>query len=113
KPSEPIAQRENSPADEVWDFSLSTTPESTCDMSPSLKAELMLRQFAARQLRSSAEAIDSKASFIELGLTSMGMVELVQRIGPIIDATLSPSLLFDHTSIAEFSSYLGREYAPS
>jgi amino acid adenylation domain-containing protein len=98
-----------------WIFSVLNFGESfenpESQLSGAKKAALMIRQFIAQQLGIASAALDSEASFPELGVTSLGMVELVRTLGRSIENTISPSLLFDYTTISKLSEYLGNEFA--
>ncbi|MCY8818035.1 polyketide synthase dehydratase domain-containing protein, partial [Bacillus atrophaeus] len=67
--------------------------------------EEFLRQLLAEQLGKPAEQIETHAGYYELGLDSPSLLETVQAIGSKIGADLSPTLLFEYTTIAELSAY--------
>ena len=83
----------------------------TAALAPEAKAELVLRQWVASRLQCPLDSIDTNHTFLELPLDSLGLVELVQAVGSLLGASLSPALLFEHPSIAALAAYLAREHA--
>ncbi|KAA6474297.1 SDR family NAD(P)-dependent oxidoreductase [Bacillus swezeyi] len=75
------------------------------------KIEGFLRQLLAEQLEKPAEQMDIHAGYYELGLDSPSLLEMVQAIGAQIGEELSPTLLFEYTTIAELSAYLAEHYS--
>ncbi|MGY3837443.1 SDR family NAD(P)-dependent oxidoreductase [Bacillus atrophaeus] len=73
--------------------------------------EEFLRQLLAEQLGKPAEQIETHAGYYELGLDSPSLLETVQAIGSKIGADLSPTLLFEYTTIAELSAYLAEHFS--
>lgn len=55
--------------------------------------------------------MDIHAGYYELGLDSPSLLEMVQAIGSQIGEELSPTLLFEYTTIAELSAYLAENYS--
>jgi amino acid adenylation domain-containing protein len=110
--AQPIAHRPTHASD--WTFTFRRTEEPAQNFESQLNgvriADLMIRQFLALQLGVDSTALDSNTSFPELGLSSLGMVELVRTLGRNIDSNLSPSLLFDYTTISKLSEYLAAEF---
>ncbi|MEG7378239.1 SDR family NAD(P)-dependent oxidoreductase [Bacillus subtilis] len=73
--------------------------------------ETYLRQLLAEQLERPAEQMDIHAGYYELGLDSPSLLKVVQKIGTEIRADLSPTLLFEYTTIAELAVYLADHYS--
>ncbi|HML90062.1 MAG TPA: SDR family NAD(P)-dependent oxidoreductase [Methylomusa anaerophila] len=74
-------------------------------------AAAFLRQLMAERLKKPAEQIDTQIGYYEMGLDSPGLLEIVQAIETKIGAALSPTLLFEYTTIAELAAYLTGNYA--
>ncbi|PAY12901.1 SDR family NAD(P)-dependent oxidoreductase [Bacillus sp. 7705b] len=72
--------------------------------------ERLLRQLLAEQLEKPAEQMDIHAGYYELGLDSPSLLEIVQAIGSHVGEDLSPTLLFEYTTIAELSAHLAENY---
>ncbi|HEY0195769.1 MAG TPA: beta-ketoacyl synthase N-terminal-like domain-containing protein [Kofleriaceae bacterium] len=70
-----------------------------------------LRRLVATQLGRPADAIPVDAGFLELGLSSLGLVGLSQRIARDLDPAFSPGQLFDHATIAELAAHLAPRHA--
>ncbi|MCY8787193.1 SDR family NAD(P)-dependent oxidoreductase [Bacillus inaquosorum] len=73
--------------------------------------ETYLRQLLAEQLERPAEQMDIHAGYYELGLDSPSLLKVVQEIGAKIGADLSPTLLFEYTTIAELAAHLAEHYS--
>lgn len=65
--------------------------------------------FVARLLDEKKEAIDAEAEFDRLGLDSAMAVAMIFDLEEWLGIELSPSLLFDHTTIARLSAHLAGE----
>ena len=70
-----------------------------------------LRQLLSERLKVPFEQIETSAGYYEMGLTSMMLLEVVQTIGTKIGTTLSPTLLFEYTTIAELATHFAENYA--
>lgn len=73
--------------------------------------ETYLRQLLAEQLERPSEQMDIHAGYYELGLDSPSLLNVVQEIGAKIGADLSPTLLFEYTTIAELAAHLADDYS--
>jgi polyketide synthase PksN len=71
-----------------------------------LAAELISDELA-RQLQVPAAQLPTDRNLLELGVTSLGIAALVREINRRLDLDLSPSLIFEHPTIARFATYLG------
>ncbi len=100
---------------EEWEFSLSTDSgkldSGRTSMSTNEKAELLLRQLIANQLQKPVNQIGTHVGYIEMGISSLGLVKVVQGIERTINERISPTLLFDYFTIYDLSSYLSNRYA--
>ncbi|MGN4076373.1 phosphopantetheine-binding protein, partial [Burkholderia gladioli] len=74
--------------------------------------EQFLRRIIGARLRVAPQRLDAQTSYYELGIDSAGMLELVQTIEARLGMTLSPTLLFEHVSIAELAAHLATVTAP-
>ncbi|WP_255298559.1 SDR family NAD(P)-dependent oxidoreductase [Brevibacillus dissolubilis] len=72
--------------------------------------ELFLQQLLAQQLNVPYDQVDPKAGFYDIGLDSPGLLGMVDAIGTKIGASLTPTLLFEYTTIAELAAYLANKY---
>jgi acyl carrier protein len=66
----------------------------------------LLREIIAKHIRVPIEEIDSAFSFYDVGIDSVGILGIVKEIGSAIGTTLSPTLLFEYTTIAELADHL-------
>ncbi|WP_445468607.1 beta-ketoacyl synthase N-terminal-like domain-containing protein [Massilia scottii] len=74
---------------------------------------LFLRQEVARQLGRRVEQIAVDTNLIELGMSSVGIAELIARTDSLLACHLSPSEVFKHPDIAQLSAYLAHTYPDS
>ena len=84
---------------------LDVLPAAQTATGPRGHAGLVL-ELLARQLAREPEQLDDTANFVELGLDSLGAVELVQRLGEALGRTLYPTLLFEYQSPQALAEYL-------
>ncbi|QMT25920.1 beta-ketoacyl synthase N-terminal-like domain-containing protein [Bacillus velezensis] len=76
-----------------------------------IEYETFLRQLIADKLQKSADQIDTQAGYYEMGLISRSLLEVITAIEDKTETTLSPTLLFEYTTIAELSAYLGENFS--
>lgn len=74
--------------------------------SPEERARGFLRQLVAARLGRAADEIGLHTGLIELGLTSLGAVGLTEELTATVDPAFLPSVLFEHTTIAEVAAHL-------
>ena len=74
---------------------------------------LYLKQEAARQLHRPADEISSDKDLIDLGLSSMGIAELIHKVDKLLGIHLSPSVVFKHSGIGALAAYLEETYPQS
>ncbi|MBI3897890.1 MAG: acyl carrier protein [Gammaproteobacteria bacterium] len=79
----------------------------------SLLTEDVIREWLIRRVADQADvdvsAIDTAAPFDSYGLNSIVTVKIAGDVEKFVKRTLSPALLFEHTSIDELASYLASE----
>ncbi|UUZ95275.1 acyl carrier protein [Paenibacillus sp. P25] len=78
---------------------------------PGDSTQWSLRRLMAEMLNRPAEDIDPLAGYYEMGLDSPGLLGMVRALESRIGVSLSPTLLFEYTTIAELASYLRENYA--
>lgn len=69
--------------------------------------------FVAQLLSEKKEAIDADAEFDRLGLDSAMAVAMILDLEEWLGVEVSPSLLFDHTTIAMLAGHLADEIGAS
>ncbi|WP_179281065.1 SDR family NAD(P)-dependent oxidoreductase [Paenibacillus sp. XY044] len=72
--------------------------------------EQFLVDILADRLGLAGDQIDRRAGYYELGLDSSGLLGMVKAMESRIGTPLSPTLLFEHTTIQELASYLEEHY---
>lgn len=68
-----------------------------------------LKDFICQILKHSRH-IDSKESFYDVGLDSVGLVKLTEMINKSFGLELKPTVLFENSSITKLSNYLNKHY---
>jgi len=91
---------------QVLSFAAVAEPRTAAEM-----AERIIREELAQQLQSSPGTLASDKNLLELGVTSLGIASLVRVVNRRLGLGLSPSVIFEHPTIAKFAAYLG-EIAP-
>ncbi len=74
------------------------------------KIELFLQQEAAFQLQKTPEKVPVDQSYFDLGLTSLGIANLIQKLNSLLDINLLPSVLFEYRNIQSLASYIAATY---
>ncbi|TXI48904.1 MAG: hypothetical protein E6Q50_09420 [Lysobacter sp.] len=104
-----------STADGQWHFYLPSDSETVVAdaerLRPAEKIALFLRQEAAKRLGATADAVALDRDFIELGLDSMGIADLIIKTDALLETNLSPSVLFKNPDIGSLSEHLGEQFA--
>lgn len=86
--------------------SLKTLPAETVSMTTLEKIECFLKQEVARQLQIPTDQVALDKDFIELGMKSMGIADLIIKTDTLLGINLSPSVIFKHPEISSLSDYL-------
>jgi polyketide synthase PksN len=101
----------------AWLFSTEQHPSTTAggvvyagSMSATEKMALFLRQETAVHLQKALEEVPTDRSYFDLGMSSLGMANLVQNTCRLLDENLSPSVLFEHSDIQSLAMYLATAY---
>lgn len=96
-----------------WHFYLTdgTSADSGTAMDPLDKVELFFRQASAVQLDCATDDVALDINFIELGMDSIGIAEVINKADILFGINLSPSVVFKYPEIGTFSEYLVETYA--
>lgn len=87
------------------------TVSSSGSMGSYGEAEQFVSQLIAGKINKPIEQIEKQVGYYQMGLNSSGLLEVVETISDKIGESLSPTLLFEHTTIAELSAFLAEKYA--
>lgn len=107
---EKVAELKNFAYKLVRGNQLIETGERNAESPVITEVELFLRKLLAAHLKQPVEQIKTNLGYYEMGLNSTGLLEVVKEIENKINKSLSPTLLFEYTTIAELSQYLQGEY---
>jgi polyketide synthase PksN len=77
---------------------------------PQDKAELLLKQAATVELGVPLQSIGAELSYFDLGLTSLGVTNLIRKTNELLQANLPPAIVFEHPSIRSLAEYLVSNY---
>lgn len=98
-----------------WHFYVpvdATAPvEGAVSLTGTEKIELFMRQAVAAQQGIALEAVALDKDFIELGMDSIGVADLIIKIDALLAVNLSPSVLFKYPEIGTLAEYLAEAYA--
>jgi phthiocerol/phenolphthiocerol synthesis type-I polyketide synthase A len=72
--------------------------------------ETSLRELVSQRLKRPIGETDRHRGYYEMGLDSLALLELVHALESLLGVDLSPTLLFEYTTIAELASYLAETY---
>ncbi|MEU8242628.1 SDR family NAD(P)-dependent oxidoreductase [Actinoplanes missouriensis] len=72
-----------------------------------------VRVAVAERLGRSAGEIRTDVGFYELGLNSVDVVQVTERLEEITGTSLYPTLLFEHTTVDAVAAHLAAEHGPS
>ncbi|WP_313913627.1 SDR family NAD(P)-dependent oxidoreductase, partial [Tahibacter sp.] len=72
--------------------------------------QAFLQRIVAQRLGVSTHQVDVRAGFYDLGLDSASLLELVQLVEGRLQVPLSPTLLFEHTSVDALAEHLSASY---
>jgi len=94
-----------------WVFSVAESDSEHPDtMAANDKIELFVKQEIAQQLQKTVEEVAADRNYIELGVTSIGITELIQKLNHLLGENLSPSLVFEYTDIQKLADYVASTY---
>lgn len=102
-------------AEPEWYFYVPSDPGADQFSDTSLnrvdKIELFLRQEVARKLQCGIDDVALDRDFMDLGLDSMGVADLIFKVDKLLGCNLSPNVLFQHPEVSALSTYLAETYA--
>jgi len=103
------------PVERAWHFYVPADPAhrpaGALVLSPIAKIELFLRQETALRMGVAIDQVAIDQDFIQLGLDSMSIAELIIRTDALLETNLSPSVLFKNPEIGSLAMYLGEVHA--
>ncbi len=106
---------DQAPVERRWHFYMpadpSHRPQGALDLSPIAKIELFLRQETALRMGAGIDQVAIDQDFIQLGLDSMAIADLIIRTDALLETNLSPSVLFKNPEIGSLAMYLGEVHA--
>ncbi len=79
-------------------------------ISNAVKSETYLRSLFERKSKIPSHQIQREAGFYEWGLSSSELMSIVQELEQKIGTDLSPTLLFEYTTLASLATYLQETY---
>ena len=99
----------------AWHFYLPADPHAIVEgallLSAAGKLELFMRQVIGAQQAIAADAVALDLDFIELGMDSVGVAELIIKLDALLGVNLSPSVLFKYPEIGALSEHLAEAWA--
>lgn len=114
-PATPAAPAAELAAAGAWHFYLPADPHAIVDgalqLSAAGKLELFMRQVIGAQQGIAADAVAIDQDFIELGMDSVGVAELIIKLDALLGVNLSPSVLFKYPEIGALSEHLADAWA--
>lgn len=106
------AQAQPQPA--LWHFyqprDPGQVPADALNLDREEKIELLLRSEIARQLAIPIDEVALDRDFLELGMNSIGVADLIIKTDTLLGANLSPGVLYKHPDIGSLSAYLAATY---
>jgi acyl transferase domain-containing protein/tryptophanase/acyl carrier protein/SAM-dependent methyltransferase len=99
-----------------WDFRRGPVPtvEPGAAIVSSLtdpqKMQLFLKEEVAAQLRQPAASIEIDQTYFDLGVSSLGITNLVRKTNLLLEENISARVIFDHRDIRSFAAYLVTTY---
>lgn len=94
-------------------FEISPQHDNNCtkEDAASTHIESLLVRIFTKHLNLEADEIDLDKGFFELGLQSSQLLAVMEDIEKALELSISPTLLFEHTTIGELSAYFTEKYA--
>lgn len=99
-----------------WHFYLPMDPDAADGAQPlpaAEKIELFLRQEIGRHTGRKTDLVPADKDFIELGMNSIGVAELIMKLDQLLGINLSPSVLFKHPEPGSLARHLAEAHAPA
>ncbi|EZH71974.1 hypothetical protein ATO12_04980 [Aquimarina atlantica] len=94
-----------------WFFFMSKDASEKSSMKPKEKIDLFFKQEIALQLKKSVLDIANNQNFIDLGMSSIGLISMIAQINDLLHISISPAILFDYSDIQKLTEYLVDNYA--
>lgn len=98
-----------------WHFYLPSDTAAARDQAGAMSAvdkiALFLKQEIGAQLGLAIDDVATDKDFLELGMNSMGVAEVIIKTDRLLATNLSPSVVFKNPEIGSFSEYLAETYA--
>ncbi|MBR8838431.1 MAG: SDR family NAD(P)-dependent oxidoreductase [Stigonema ocellatum SAG 48.90 = DSM 106950] len=93
-------------------------PKSSTSLIPPAQAKAqnmrhLVREILVQHLAIPEQQMEGHKTFQELGLDSVGTVEVVQQLGMVLGAELFPTLLFEYQTPDDLGDYLQHKYGSS
>ncbi len=111
---EKVSAFADNPFTSLWHFyrprTPGTVPPDAAELSREEKIELYLCSEVAAQLQIPIDAVALDKDFIELGMNSIGVADLLIKTDKLLGANLSPSVLYKYPEISSLSAYLAATY---
>jgi acyl transferase domain-containing protein len=86
------------------------TTRQAAPMTAEAKMELLLKQEVALQLPGPVDAISISLTYFDLGLGSLGIMNLVHKINELLQESLPISVVFEYRNIESLAAYLAATY---
>ena len=83
-----------------------TNTSSLMSPSPFEKIMLLIKQELAYQLEQPIHRIDTKRTFFDLGIDSVGMTSVLNEINRLLKTSVQPSIIFEHSNVELLAKYL-------
>jgi acyl transferase domain-containing protein len=91
-----------------------TLPESIPTIQPQTKTlRACVWEIFAQHLKIPEHQVEGHKTFQEMGLDSLGVLEVVKQLGTALKQELSPTLLFKYQTLDDLADYLERQYGYS
>ena len=71
---------------------------------------LLLKEELSLLLNVPVQEIRTDRNYVELGVTSLGMIDLVKKLNRVLAVRLSPSILFNYPDVSKLAAHLADTY---
>ncbi|MEH0580465.1 SDR family NAD(P)-dependent oxidoreductase [Streptomyces sp. B21-108] len=82
------------------------TPPTAPTLLPDAGVLGVVRQLVAERLDVTPERVDVHAGYYDMGLASADLLSVVTRLGDRLSLDLSPTVMFEHRTVAELAAWL-------